>query len=120
MANMSDAFGEITIYAASVDVLIDLIQCHLKYEEGAYYSTSLDLFEDVSPENRTEIIKIVEENYELDSTTHDAMLVSDFTATGRWSFQSNIVMVQRIYTIHLRIVCTTSETMASPYLRRWG
>lgn len=90
MANMSDAFGEITIYAASVDVLIDLIQCHLKYEEGAYYSTSLDLFEDVSPENRTEIIKIVEENYELDSTTHDAMLVSDFTATGRWSFQSNI------------------------------
>lgn len=45
MANMSDAFGEITIYAASVDVLIDLIQCHLKYEEGAYYSTSLDLFE---------------------------------------------------------------------------
>ena len=90
MANMSDAFGEITIYAASVDVLIDLIQCHLKYEEGAYYSTSLDLFEDVSPENRTEIIKIVEENYELDATTHDAMLVSDFTATGRWSFQSNI------------------------------
>lgn len=90
MANMSDAFGEITIYAASVDVLIDLIQCHLKYEEGAYYSTSLDLFEDVSPENRTEIIKIVEENYELDSTTHDAMLVSDFTATGRWSFKSNI------------------------------
>ena len=32
MANMSDAFGNITIYAASVDVLIDLIQCHLKYE----------------------------------------------------------------------------------------
>ena len=40
MANMSDAFGNITIYAASVDELVDLIQCHLKYEEGAYYSTS--------------------------------------------------------------------------------
>lgn len=90
MANMSDAFGNITIYAASVDVLIDLIQCHLKYEEDAYYSTSLDLFENVSPENRTEIIKIVEENYELDPTTHDAVLVSDFTATGRWNFKSNI------------------------------
>lgn len=90
MANMSDAFGNITIYAASVDVLIDLIQCHLKYEEDAYYSTSLDLFENVSPENRAEIIKIVEKNYELDSTTHDAVLVSDFTATGRWSFKSNI------------------------------
>lgn len=90
MANMSDAFGNITIYAASVDVLIDLIQCHLKYKEDAYYSTSLELFENVSPENRTEIIKIVEKNYELDSTTHDAVLVSDFTATGRWSFKSNI------------------------------
>lgn len=65
MANMSDAFGNITIYAASVDVLIDLIQCHLKYEEGAYYSTSLDLFENVSPENRGEIIKIVEKTTSL-------------------------------------------------------
>ena len=87
---MSEAFGNITIFCASFDALVDLIQCHLKYEKEAYYSTSLDLFEDVSPENRTEIIKIVEENYELDSTTHDAMLVSDFTAIGRWSFNSNI------------------------------
>lgn len=90
MANMSEAFGNITIFCASFDALVDLIQCHLKYEKEAYYSTALDLFEDVSPENRTEIIKIVEENYELDSTTHDAMLVSDFTAMGRWSFNSNI------------------------------
>lgn len=83
MANMSEAFGDITIFCASFDALVDLIQCHLKYEEGAFYSTSLDLFENVSPENRDEIIKIVEKNYELDSTTHDAVLVSDFTATGR-------------------------------------
>lgn len=73
MANMSEAFGNITIFCASFDALVDLIQCHLKYEKEAYYSTALDLFEDVSPENRTEIIKIVEENYELDSTTHDAI-----------------------------------------------
>ena len=90
MANMSDAFGNITIYAASVDELVDLIQCHLKYEEGAYYSTSLDLFEDVSPEDNSAIRKLVEENYKLDFNTHDAVLISDFTATGRWSFKSNI------------------------------
>ena len=90
MANMSEAFGNITIFCASFDALVDLIQCHLKYEEDAYYSTSLELFENISPENKTEIIKIVENNYELDSTTHDAVLVSDFTATGRWSFKSNI------------------------------
>lgn len=87
---MSDAFGNITIYAASVDELVDLIQCHLKYEEGAYYSTSLDLFEDVSPEDNSAIRKLVEENYKLDFNTHDAVLISDFTATGRWSFKSNI------------------------------
>lgn len=90
MANMSEAFGNITIFCASFDALVDLIHCHLKSEEGAFYSTSLDLFENVSPENRDEIIKIVEKNYELDSNTHDVMLVSDFTATGRWSFKSNI------------------------------
>lgn len=90
MANMSDAFGNITIYAASVDELVDLIQCHLKYEEGAYYSTSLDLFEDVSPEDNSAIRKLVEENYKLDFNTHDAVLISDFTATGRWSFKPNI------------------------------
>lgn len=90
MANMSEAFGNITIFCASFDALVDLIQCYLTYEEGAFYSTSLDLFENVSPENRDEIIKIVEKNYELDLTTHDAVLVSDFTATGRWNFKSNI------------------------------
>lgn len=66
MANMSEAFGNITIFCASFDALVDLIQCHLKYEEDAYYSTSLELFENISPENKTEIIKIVENNYELD------------------------------------------------------
>lgn len=38
MANMSEAFGNITIFCASFDALVDLIQCHLKYEKEAYYS----------------------------------------------------------------------------------
>lgn len=37
MANMSEAFGNITIFCASFDALVDLIQCHLKYESNRYH-----------------------------------------------------------------------------------
>lgn len=36
MANMSEAFGNITIFCASFDALVDLIQCHLKYEKEVF------------------------------------------------------------------------------------
>ena len=43
MANLSTAFGTVTITAKTTDILAQFLSLHLKSEERAYYDTKLNI-----------------------------------------------------------------------------
>lgn len=89
MANLSDTFGTFTIHSPSIDHLVDFLILHNKFEEKAYYNTTfteIDGYKDIS--DRNAILEHIE--YHIDPETQVVTVDLGFSATGRWSFETNL------------------------------
>ena len=85
MANLSSAFGQITIKAKSIEAIKNLIILQKEFEKTSCYETNLNSFD----LNKKQLEKDIVEN--AIQTDDDYFIYKDnFTATGRWSFESNV------------------------------
>ena len=85
MANLSSAFGQITIKAKSIEAIKNLIILQKEFEKNSCYETNLNSFY----LNEHQLEKDIIEN--AIQTGDDYFIYNDdFTATGRWSFESNV------------------------------
>lgn len=85
MANLSSAFGQITIKAKSIEAIKNLIILQKEFEKNSCYETNLNSFN----LNDHQLEKDIIEN--AIQTGDDYFIYNDdFTATGRWSFESNV------------------------------
>lgn len=82
MANISSAFGTVTITADSKETLTNLIYLHNQYEQNVYYTTT---FSDIKSTDYQQI-----KNY-VDQNTSDTAITLDFEGQGRWSFSTNLL-----------------------------
>ena len=85
MANISSAFGQITIKAKSTEAIKNLIILQEEFERTSHYETELSAFH----LNEYELEKDIIENA---IETKDGYFIyeDNFTASGRWSFESNV------------------------------
>jgi hypothetical protein len=85
MANISSAFGQIIIKAKSTEAIKNLIILQERFERNSHYETELSAFH----LNEYELEKDINENA---IQTSDGYFIyeDNFTATGRWSFESNV------------------------------
>ena len=85
MANLSSAFGQITIKAKSIKAIENLIILQKEFEKTSCYETNLNSFY----LNENELNKQIKEH--SIQTDNDCFIYKDdFTETGRWTFQSNV------------------------------
>lgn len=84
MANLSSAFGQISIKAKSIEAIKNLIILQREFEDKNYYQTELDSFKlnEIQLEKDIDERAFHEKNYFIYDDT--------FTASGRWSFESNV------------------------------
>jgi hypothetical protein len=87
MANLSTAFGTVTITAKDPNTLAQFLSLHLKSEERAYYDTTLN----INGLDIKEVQQYVNENsYSSKPEPNYYSIDLTFSGTGRWSFISNI------------------------------
>lgn len=77
MANLSSAFGTVTIQAETPELIKQLLQLHEAAEKHVYYETDIE-YDETQLESE---IEPYEDKYLFETI---------FTATGRWSFSSNV------------------------------
>lgn len=88
MANLSTAFGTVTITAKTTDILAQFLSLHLKSEEFVGYDTTLT---DINKLNIKEVQQYVKKNsYPSKPDPNYYSIDLTFSGTGRWSFVSNI------------------------------
>ena len=88
MANLSTAFGTVTITAKNPKILAQFLSLHLKSEERAHYGTTLT---DINKLNIKEVQQYVKKNsYPSKPDPNYYSINLTFSGTGRWSFISNI------------------------------
>lgn len=85
MANLSSAFGQITIKARSIEAIKNLIILQKEFEKTSCYETNLNSFY----LNENEFNKQIKE-HSIQTGDNYFVYKDDFTATGRWSFESNV------------------------------
>lgn len=85
MANLSSAFGQITIKAKSIEAIKNLIILQNEFEKTSCYETNLNSFH----LNENELNKQIKE-HSIQTVDDYFIYKDDFTATGRWSFESNV------------------------------
>lgn len=85
MANLSSAFGQITIKAKSIKAIENLIILQKEFEKTSCYETNLNSFY----LNKNELNKQIKE-HSIQTDNDYFIYKDDFTATGRWTFQSNV------------------------------
>lgn len=85
MANMSNAFGQITIKAKSLEAIKNLIILQKEFEKTSEYETNLNSFN----LNEYQLEKDIFENAIQTSDNH-FIYEDNFNAYGRWSFESNV------------------------------
>ena len=85
MANISSAFGQITIKAKSIEAIKNLIILQKEFEKTSEYETNLNSFD----LNEYQLEKDIFENA---IQTSDGYFIyeDNFNAYGRWSFESNV------------------------------
>lgn len=88
MANLSTAFGTVTITAKDPNVLAQFLSLHLKSEEHAYYNTTLTEIKKLDIKEIQQYVKKNSYPSKPDPNYHSIKLT--FSGTGRWSFVSNI------------------------------
>ena len=87
MANLSTAFGTVTITAKDPNILAQFLSLHLISEEYAYYGTTLN----VNGLDIKEVQQYVKTNsYPSKPEPNYYSIDLTFSGTGRWSFISNI------------------------------
>ena len=81
MANISSAFGQISIKAKSLEAIKNLIVLQEEFELNAHYETNLNSFD----LNEYQLEKDINENA---IKTSDGYFIyeDNFNASGRWSF----------------------------------
>lgn len=88
MANLSTAFGTVTITAKTTDILAQFLSLHLKSQEHADYGTTLT---DINKLNIKEVQQYVKKNsYPSKPDPNYYSIDLTFSGTGCWSFVSNI------------------------------
>lgn len=88
MANLSTAFGTVTITAKTTDILAQFLSLHLKSEEFVSYHTTLT---DINKLNIKEVQQYVKKNsYPSKPDPNYYSIDLTFSGTGCWSFVSNI------------------------------
>ena len=88
MANLSTAFGTVTITAKTTDILAQFLSLHLKSQEHADYGTTLT---DINKLNIKEVQQYVKKNsYPSKPDPNYYSIDLTFSGTGCWSFISNI------------------------------
>ena len=88
MANLSTAFGTVTITAKTTDILAQFLSLHLKSEEFVDYGTTLT---DINKLNIKEVQQYVKKNsYPSKPDPNYYSIDLTFSGTGCWSFVSNI------------------------------
>lgn len=85
MANLSSAFGQITIKAKSIEAIKNLIILQKEFEKTSCYETNLDSFK----LNNHQLEKDIKDNA-LHTDNNYFIYEDNFNATGRWSFESNV------------------------------
>lgn len=85
MANLSSAFGQITIKAKSIEAIKNLIILQNEFEKTSCYETNLNSFH----LNENELNKQIKE-HSIQTGDDYFIYKDDFTATGLWSFESNV------------------------------
>lgn len=85
MANLSSAFGQITIKAKSIEAIKNLIILQKEFEKTSCYETNLDSFK----LNNHQLEKDIKDNA-LHTGDNYFIYNDNFTASGRWSFESNV------------------------------
>ena len=85
MANLSSAFGQITIKAKSIEAIKNLIILQKEFEKTSCYETNLNSFY----LNENELNKQIKE-HSIQTGDDYFIYKDDFTAIGRWSFESNV------------------------------
>lgn len=85
MANTSNAFGKITIKAKSLEAIRDLIILQEEFERNSQYETELKSFW----LNEHELERDIKQ-YAKPTDDNCFIYEDNFTASGRWSFDSNI------------------------------
>lgn len=88
MANLSTAFGTVTITAKNPNILAQFLSLHLKSEEHAYYDTTLTEIKKLDIKEIQQYVKKNSYSSEPDPNYYSIKL--NFSGTGRWSFVSNI------------------------------
>lgn len=84
MANISNAFGTVTLTTDTKETLYNFLLLHKEFEKDSYYYTEFDT--DKNSENELKDLienNTIEENNQVSYTT-------TFIALGRWSFESNV------------------------------
>ena len=85
MANISSAFGQITIKAKSTEAIKNLIILQEEFERTSHYETNLNSFD----LNEYQLEKDIVDN--TIQTSDDYFIYEDnFNASGQWSFESNV------------------------------
>lgn len=88
MANLSTAFGTVTITAKDPNILAQFLSLHLKSEEFVSYRTTLT---DINKLNIKEVQQYVKKNsYPSKPDPNYYSIDLTFSGTGCWSFVSNI------------------------------
>ena len=85
MANLSNAFGQITIKAKSIEAIKNLIILQKEFEKYSHYETNLNSFN----LNENQLEKDIVENV-IQTGDNYFIYEDNFNATGRWSFESNV------------------------------
>ena len=85
MANLSSAFGQITIKAKSIEAIKNLIILQKEFEKNSHYETNLNSF----CLNEHQLEKDIIENA-IQTGDNYFIYEDNFNATGRWSFESNV------------------------------
>ena len=88
MANLSTAFGTVTITAKNPNILAQFLSLHLKSEERACYNTTLTEIKKLDIKEIQQYVKKNSYSSEPDPNYYSIKL--NFSGTGRWSFDSNI------------------------------
>ena len=85
MANLSSAFGQITIKAKSIEAIKNLIILQNEFEKTSCYETNLNSFHLTENELNKQI-----KEHSIQTGDDYFIYNDDFTATGLWSFESNV------------------------------
>lgn len=87
MANLSSAFGDITITARTPQILSDFIHLHNISDANVSYETCMSDFEDL---NKKDIQKKVKKEAIKQQNGNYYQITTPFHGTGRWNFRNNI------------------------------